>query len=480
MARSRTESVLVWFRHDLRLADHAALTAAAKTGLSVIPVFVGGPEGEAIGACRAASRWWLHRSLQQLDGSLQARESRLIVRQGLALEAGARRIFCHSVYEPEPMAFAARLAERLAEHGIRLECFNGSLLFAPGEIRTAAGGCFRVFTPFWNAMWRMRDGLRSPLPAPNTLRAPARWPRSLPVEALGLEPRIDWAAGLRTTWKPGEAEARRQLRAFARGPVRSYGQLRDRTDATATSRLSPHLHFGEISPVQVWSAAAAASGAEPYLRQLAWREFAYHVLCAHPESQQEPLQVEFRRFPWRRNVRQLHAWQQGRTGYPFVDAGMRELWATGWMHNRARLVTASFLVKHLLQPWQEGAAWFLDTLVDADLANNTMGWQWVAGCGVDAAPYFRIFNPVLQGKKFDPRGDCVRRWVPELRRLPARWIHQPWAAPPAVLAEAGVQLGVDYPRPIVDAAHGRRAALAAYAVMRRAKAGTTRRSTAGR
>jgi len=290
----------------------------------------------------------------------------------------------------------------------------------------------------------------------------------LAVADLELEPKIDWAGGIRVAWEPGEEAALRRLRKFAKDAASRYEDERDRPDHDGTSRLSPHLHFGEISPVQIWDALAENAGSESYLRQLAWREFSYHLLCAYPKTVTEPFNAQFRRFPWRSNARRLKLWQRGRTGYPLVDAGMRQLWATGWLHNRARMVVASFLVKHLLVPWQHGAAWFLDTLVDADLANNTMGWQWVAGCGVDAAPYFRIFNPVLQGEKFDPDGEYVRQWVPELRALPAQWIHQPWAAPPLVLAAAGIVLGETYARPVVDHAEAREAALKAFEEMKAA------------
>ncbi len=307
----------------------------------------------------------------------------------------------------------------------------------------------------------VRFGMRaescgSRFPPPARLSAPAAWPRSLTVADLDLEPKIDWAAGIRAAWKPGEEAAQTRLRSFARNAVNHYGSERDRTDRDGTSRMSPHLHFGEMSPLQIWHAVVDAPRGESYLRQLAWREFSYHLLCAFPETLGKPFNPQFRHFPWRSNARRLKAWQQGQTGYPMVDAGMRQLWATGWLHNRARMIVASFLVKHLLVRWQDGAAWFLDTLVDADLANNTMGWQWVAGCGVDAAPYFRVFNPVLQGEKFDPGGEYVRSWVPELRDLPSEWIHQPWAAPPLVLAAAGVVLGKTYPQPIVDHARSAR------------------------
>lgn len=469
-----TQSILVWFRLDLRLADHPALSTAAATGLAVVPVFVWSVEDEA--ATGAASRWWLHRSLMRLAEQLRAKGSRLIVSRGpvaetlikLAAEMEARRIFRNRVYEPAALAGEAALSAKLQAQGIELESFNGSLLFAPGSIRTTTGHPFHVFTPFWKALWKTRGALHEPLRAPSALAAPKRWPASLPIADLGLEPRIDWAAGIRAAWTPGEVAAHAQLRSFARGAVSRYGADRDRPDCAGTSRLSPHLHFGEISPRQIWQALSDARGAESYLRQLAWREFSYHLLNEQPQTASKPFNLQFRNFPWRANARRLQAWQQGRTGYPFVDAGMRELWTTGWMHNRVRMVVASFLVKHLLLPWQEGARWFMDTLVDADVANNTMGWQWVAGCGMDAAPYFRVFNPVLQGEKFDPEGEYVRRWVPELRAIPSQWIHQPWNAPPPVLATAGVTLGKSYPRPIVDHAQARAKALDAFKAMIRA------------
>lgn len=477
MAIRMSRCVLLWFRADLRLSDNHALRAAEATRLPVIPVFIGAPEEGVPWPPGAASRWWLHQSLGALDRSLRDKGSRLIVRRGpteetllsLVRETGARRIFCNRVYEPGTMVRASKLENTLRAAGIALESFQGNLLFEPSSIRTTTGGSFRVFTPFWRALWKARDSLASPSQAPTGLRGPHRWPKSLKIAELGLEPKIDWAAGLRTTWNPGEETARRRLRWFGRGAVSGYGNERDRTDREGTSRLSPHLHFGEVSPLQVWHAIANAPGAESCLRQLAWREFAYHLLVEHPQTVTEPFHEEFREFPWRANRRRLKAWQRGRTGYPFVDAGMRELWATGWMHNRARLVVASFLVKHLLVPWQDGARWFLDTLVDADLANNTLGWQWVAGCGVDAAPYFRIFNPVLQGRKFDPDGAYVRRWVPELKGLSARWIHEPWAAPREALMAAGATLGKTYPLPLVRHAEARAAALAAFKVMKEAR-----------
>jgi deoxyribodipyrimidine photo-lyase len=342
------------------------------------------------------------------------------------------------------------------------------LLFEPEAVKP-----YRVFTPFWKACLAA-DAPRAPLPAPKRMSfAEARSARLEDFELLPTTP--DWAEGLRQSWKPGEASARARLGAFIDRQLADYAEGRNRMDMDATSRLSPHLHFGEVSPNQAWHAVVHAAsgnahlqrGAEAYLRELGWREFSYHLLHHFPSMPSEPLRPEFADFPWREDSAALATWRKGATGYPIVDAAMRELWRTGYMHNRARMIAASFLVKHLLIPWQRGADWFLDTLVDADLANNSASWQWVAGCGADAAPYFRIFNPVLQGAKFDANGDYVRRWVPELAALPASDIHAPWQAPPLALAEAGVILGNTYPYPIVDHAKARARALGAFATIRR-------------
>lgn len=465
------ESVLLWFRRDLRLADNPALRHAVAAGLPIVPIFLRDPEGEGQPGPGAASRWWLHQSLFRLDESLRAHGSRLILRHGLAAtclahlaeETHARAVFANCVYDPSAQHLDASVAAQLRAAGITLELSHTGLLWPPGSIRTTTGGVFQVFTPFWRACWNRRGELGPPLSAPRTLPRPGRWPSSLLLNEFNLEPKIDWAAGIRAAWTPGESAALARLRSFTRNGLADYPTERNPPDHDGVSRLSPHLHFGEISPLQIWHALAGNSSAEPFLRQIAWREFAHHLLAEYPHIPRESWNPRFRHFPWRRNRRWLAAWQHGRTGYPFVDAAMRQLWTTGWMHNRARMVVASFLVKDLLIPWQDGAAWFLDTLVDADLANNTLGWQWVAGCGFDAAPYFRIFNPIAQGEKFDPEGEYVRRWVPELRGLSSPSIHQPWLAPPLELAAAGIRLGDTYPHPIVDHAHARAAALAAFA-----------------
>ncbi|MFN3409850.1 MAG: cryptochrome/photolyase family protein, partial [Limisphaerales bacterium] len=333
-----------------------------------------------------------------------------------------------------------------------------------------SGNPFQVFTPFWKHCLTRPDP-PEPLPAPKAIPTPAKWPKSLPLAALELEPKINWAGGLRATWQPGAAGAHEQLRRFLAGAVATYANDRNRPDLVGTSRLSPHLHFGEISPRQIWHALRAqADGTawrtSQFLAEVGWREFAHHLLYHFPHTPTEPLRAEFNNFPWRENAAWLKAWQRGRTGVPLVDAGMRELWATGWMHNRVRMVVASFLVKNLLLPWTDGARWFWDTLVDADLAQNTLGWQWTAGCGADAAPYFRVFNPVSQAEKFDPNGDYIRRWVPELAKLPVPLLFQPWAASPLELQAAGVRLGRDYPEPLVSLAISREVALAAYQRMK--------------
>jgi deoxyribodipyrimidine photo-lyase len=485
------QASLVWFRQDLRLADHVALAAAVQRGGPIIPVYIWAPEEEGAWAPGAASRWWLHHSLANLDARLQEKGSRLVIRRGnslsilcaLAVETQADAVFWHRRYEPSIVARDTEIKTQLRARGLTAESFNGGLLCEPWSVRNSAGKPFQVFTPFWKMCLAAAEP-SVPLPPPNTLPAPPQWPHTLPLSDLALEPRINWAKGLRTAWRPGEDGATAELQRFLEDDVFAYLDERDRPDHHGTSGLSPHLHFGEISPRQIWQAVhqrgtrrrstAAARHTEGYVRQLGWREFAHHLLFHFSYTSDAPLRTEFTAFPWRKDPQQLHAWQRGQTGYPFVDAGMRELWTTGWMHNRVRMVVASFLVKHLLLSWQDGARWFWDTLVDADLANNTLGWQWTAGCGADAAPYFRIFNPVTQGEKFDPNGDYVRRWVPELLRLPSEWIHQPWAAPSSVLADASVALGTTYPEPIVSHTAARIRALDALAAIKRTH-GLTRR-----
>lgn len=458
--------VLLWLRKDLRLADHPALRAAADSGRPVIPVYIHSPEEEGAWAPGGASRWWLHHSLTAFHGALQKKNSRLIVRRGKALpvlralckESGAGAVYWTRRYEPQIMERDQIVKETLRGDKIEAESFNGSLLFEPWTVKNLQGSPYKVYTAFWNKVLTL-ELPRDLLPAPATIAAPAQWPESLPLAQLRLLPEIPWDKGFYNSWQPGEKGAQKALRGFSESAVLAYGMERDRPDHCGTSRLSPHLHFGEISSLQAWKAFPKNTKTQGYLRQIMWREFAYYLLYHFPETPLSPLRAEFSRFHWEKNPALLRAWQKGKTGYPIVDAGMRELWQTGWMHNRVRMIAASFLVKDLLLAWQEGAAWFWDTLADADLANNTMGWQWVAGCGADAAPFFRIFNPVLQGKKFDPDGNYVRRWVPELAALPAAWIHEPWQAPREILRTAGVSLGKNYPLPVIDHAQARMRAL---------------------
>jgi deoxyribodipyrimidine photo-lyase len=461
--------VIVWFRQDLRLADNPALDAAVASGRPVVPVFV--LEDEARRPLGGAGRWWLHQSLAQLQADLVLRGSRLVILRGemvtvlstLAQETGAQAVYWNRCYEPEARRADQQISSALEHAGVSGHVHKAALLREPGAVITAQGGPYQVFTPFYKTFLKGLDP--GPLmDAPARIAVPRTLPESLTLEELDLEPAVDWAGGLREAWTPGEAGALAELDRFLAGPVARYDQDRDRPGLAGTSRLSPHLHWGEISPARVWWTARkqAGSAAAPFLRQLVWREFAHHLLHHFPHTVDSPLREKFAAFPWDGDPDLLDAWQEGRTGYPLVDAGMRELWNTGWMHNRVRMVAASFLVKHLLLPWQLGVRWFADTLVDADLANNTFGWQWSAGCGADAAPYFRIFNPVLQGLKFDSRGDYIRCWIPELAGVPGKLVHEPWTASPGILEQHGVRLGRDYPHPVVDHATARARALQSY------------------
>ena len=483
---------IVWFRRDLRLADNPALTAAVARGGPVVPVFIWAPAEEAPWQPGAASRWWLHHSLLALADDLRKLGAPLVVRCGgsqthledVIRSTGATQVFWNRLYEPALRQRDEKMAAALQRNGVEVQTFGANLLFEPESIAKQTGGPFQVFTPYW------RRCLAEPPPAP-PLPAPKispfssasdfqsleentrkRWNatsgrvQSVPgghappcdfqgvekehpvfskawknqdekIQALELLPKIDWAAGLRAAWQPGERGAQKLLKHF---DSLAYPARRDSPAQAGTSRLAPYLHFGEISPRQVWHALPA--GAAEFRRQLGWREFAHHLLWHFPHTPQQPLRAEFARFPWDRDAAALKAWQRGRTGFPIVDAGLRELWSTGWMHNRVRMIVASFLVKDLRLSWLEGARWFWDTLVDADLANNTLGWQWAAGCGADAAPYFRVFNPALQQKKFDPDGEYIRRRVPELGTAA-------------------------YPSPLVEHDAARHRALEAYGAMRR-------------
>ncbi len=478
---------IIWCRNDLRLADNPALSAAMERGGAVIPAFIWSPDEEGSWPPGGATKWWLHQSLKAFDGDLRSRGSRLLIRRGPTLETlrsllketGAQAVLWIRRYEPAITARDAQVKSGLRAEGFDAESFNGALLHEPWTIQNQSGKPFQVFTPFWKHCLSKNDAA-TPLPPPKNIPSPATWPKSLALDELGFEPRIKWAEGMRAAWQPGERGAAKQLARFVAKCFDDYSNQRNRPDVIGTSRLSPHLHFGEISPRQIWDEIkrmASQRGlsmtqwrSSQFLAEVGWREFAHHLLFHFPHTTHEPLRAEFKNFPWRKDAEWLHAWQKGRTGFPIVDAGMRELWATGWMHNRVRMIVASFLVKDLLLPWQSGAKWFWDTLVDADLAQNTLGWQWTAGCGADAAPYFRVFNPQSQGEKFDPNGDYVRRWCPELAKLPAEHIHAPDKAPADVLTRAGVSLGVNYPEPIVSHAIAREVALEALAKIKKTKA----------
>ncbi|MEE2524985.1 deoxyribodipyrimidine photo-lyase [Hyphobacterium sp. HN65] len=471
-----TSPVIVWFRQDLRIKDNPALSAAAESGRPVIPVFILDDESPGKWKAGGASRWWLHHSLTSLASDLKALGAPMVLRSGhsasaldqLVKESGAGAVFWNRCYEPHARERDEDIKSSLKARNIDVQSFNASLLAEPWTVKNKSGDPFRVFSPFWRSVRSELDP-GTPLEAPSSLKAPDA---ALPSENLGdwglLPTQPDWAKGFEPVWTPGEAGARDRLIGFFDHGARHYAGGRDRPDKPYTSALSPHLHFGEISPRQIFAAIQLVrdeigeKNAEKFLSEIGWREFSVNLLFHFPHFPERNYQDKFDNFPWIDNQAALKAWQTGQTGYPIVDAGMRELWTTGWMHNRVRMIVASFLIKHLLIDWREGEKWFWDTLVDADLANNSASWQWVAGSGADAAPYFRIFNPITQGEKFDPDGDYVRKWVPEIARLPNKYLNQPWEAGPLILKEAGIELGKTYPEPIVDHKAARDRALMAF------------------
>ncbi len=473
--------ILVWFRQDLRLADNPALHHAARSGRPVVPVYVLDDETPGDWRMGGASRWWLHHSLAALAADLERLGSPLILRRGradvairtLVAETGAEAVVWNRCYEPYAIARDSQIKADLKADGIEATSCPGNVLNEPWTVLTGGGQAYKVFTPFSRAVVARTD-TGPPLPRPERLTAPVRAPLSERLEDWELLPtKPDWSTGFTPLWTPGEAGAWTRLEQFLSTTCVGYRDGRNIPGQDGTSRLSPHLHFGEISAKDVWrqgqalaardKRASCRENVDSFLREVIWRDFSQNLLYHFPTLPDRPLNQRFEAFPWASDPAALKAWRRGRTGYPIVDAGMRQLWTTGWMHNRVRMIVGSLLVKHLLLPWQEGERWFWDTLVDADLANNAAGWQWIAGCGADAAPYFRVFNPILQGEKFDPDGAYVRTWVPELAKLPAKFIHAPWTAPEDVLRQAGVGLGTTYPRPVVDHAAGRERALAAFA-----------------
>lgn len=462
---------IMLFRRDLRLADNTALVAASAAYTRVLPLYIYDEEEEGAWEMGAASRWWLHHSLDALQAQLRGRGASLKLRKGDTLavlravikRSGAEAVFWSRRYEPWAVARDKQVKAALREQGVAVHTYAANVWSEPWQVQTTQGDPYRVFTPYWRSA-RSLISLTPPWPEP----ADVEWvefPVGLPLSDFGLLPQKRWDANLAEHWHPGEQGAREALELFCDDAIFDYAEGRDIPGRRGTSRLSPHLHFGEITPRQIYHVlhqrmqrfdARRRPDIEPYLRELGWREFAYHLLFHYPATPTESFNPRFDDFPWAPvNKVWLKRWQQGRTGIPLVDAGMRELWHTGWMHNRARMVAASFLTKNLRQHWLHGARWFWDTLVDADLANNTLGWQWVAGCGADAAPYFRVFNPVSQAKKFDPDGVYIRRWLPELADLSNDLLHEPWK-------DTGVLKRTGYPAPMVDLGSSREAALHAF------------------
>ena len=458
---------LIWFRQDLRLSDHSALNAATSKG-EVIPLFILDDETPGVWRWGGASRWWLHHALAALQKSVP-----LVLRKGRAddvlrdvlQKSGATSLHFTRDYAPWSAALEQRIKAICDDLGVACHRHGGFLLHEPETIRNGQGEPYKVYTPFSRACFAKGEP-RPPKPAPKPDFA-AHDLISITIEQLNLLPtNPNWAAGFEPHWQPGEQGAQSALAKFLDEGLADYAEGRDRPDKAFTSRLSPHLHWGEISPHQVWYATRAAmaraegkldQGGEKFLKEVLWREFSYHLLHHWPSLPQNCFRPEFEAFPWIKDTAALQRWQKGQTGYPIVDAGMRELWATGTMHNRVRMIVASFLIKHLQQDWRDGQRWFWDTLLDADIANNAASWQWVAGCGADASPYYRIFNPMLQGAKFDPEGTYVKRWVPELRSVPAENIHAPWETPVPPKA---------YPQPIVDHAKARTRAMAAFSAIK--------------
>ena len=473
-------TTVVWYRLDLRTDDHRPLEYASKRG-RVVPVYIVDATDDLdsqqsqnmpIGK---ASQWWLHHSLQSLSATLDKLGSPLVLRIGnplhvlsdLCKEVGADQVAIHESSDPISQSNDDLIDDQLDQAGLELVRYSPDLLWSVGSVLSGAAKPYQVFTPFWNRACQMH--VDEPISPPSKLRPPLSSPGSLSLSSLELLDQIDWSAGFRTRWTPGEPHAARSFQEFIKNRIDHYHLTRNQMNKPGWSELSAPIHFGELSVRRMWHSLTADPnwkknpGVAAYLRQLGWHDFAIHLMNHFPHTVNHPFRNQFDRFPWVANDKHLSKWQHGTTGYPIVDAAMRNLWAEGWMPNRARMIVASFLCKDLLISWKAGADWFWDTLVDADLANNTFGWQWTAGCGADAAPYFRVFNPVSQGKKFDPKGAYVRKWVPELAQLPDSVIHAPWEAPPLTLLNSGVKLGVDYPHPVVDHAQARIQALEAFA-----------------
>ncbi len=466
------KTTLVWLRQDLRISDNPALFAAAEAG-KILPVFILDDANAQDFKIGGASKFWLHRSLQSLNESFGGKLNFYVGdAQKILLEIISKNqveaVYWNRCYEPFRIKQDGAIKSILKEKNIEVKSFNGSLLWEPWQVLKSDGTPYKVFTPFYRNGCLKKEAPRMPLPVPPKLDL-SRDKNSLTLNDLQLMPQKNWYLPIDQTWKIGEAVAQNRLYEFLDDGLKNYKEGRNYPHQNNVSRLSAYLHFGEISPNQVFYATQARlvlDGLEKdidhFLSELGWREFSNHLLYHFPTLPRKNFQKKFDRFPWSENSQLLQAWQKGQTGYPIVDAGMRELWQTGYMHNRVRMIVGSFLVKNLLLHWHHGEDWFWDCLVDADLANNSASWQWIAGSGADAAPYFRIFNPVLQGEKFDADGEYTKRFVPELAALPNKFLFQPWEAPPLILKAAGVELGKNYPKPIVEISTSRNSALLAY------------------
>jgi deoxyribodipyrimidine photo-lyase len=474
--------VIVWFRNDLRLTDNFALEAATVSQKPIICVYIF-EETPGLKPRGGAQHWWLHHTLTSLNRSLNELGSRLVLRRGNAYEqlstlineTGGSSVFWNRRYDPQTIVIDTKIKQDLLKKGVEVKSFDGQLLHEPTVIKTGSGTPFKVYTPFWRAFKTTaepRDPIAKPL---NLLDGSGSLKSDLLDDWALLPQKPNWAKGFEPEWQPGEMGAHKRLDEFVKKGLNGYGEGRNLPSQAFTSKLSPHLVFGEISPFQIWYHIKQARNIPPrdmevFQKEVVWREFAYHLLFHFPKLQTDNFNASFDAFEWpATDPNHLISWQKGQTGYPIVDAGMRQLWQTGWMHNRVRMITASFLIKHLMIDWRMGEQWFWDTLLDACPANNPAGWQWVAGSGADASPYYRIFNPIIQGEKFDANGDYVRRFVPELKDMPDKFIHKPWEAPLLVLKAAGVTFGKTYPMPIIDHAIGRDRAMNAFKTMRGAE-----------
>ena len=457
-----------WFRQDLRLADNPALSQAARHG-TVLPIYILDEASAGDHALGGAGRCWLHHSLSALNDALGGKLSvysgdpQRILDQ-LRARHNIAAIYWNRCYQPWQIHRDTGIKQHLRAQGVAVHTYNGSLLWEPWTIHKADGTPYKVFTPFYRKGCLGAPAPRTPLPKPEGAHYLAD-PQRLSIAELNLLPKRDWGQRIIASWRIGEAGAQMRFAEFIDQGLPHYRNGRNLPAQPHVSRLSPHLRFGEISPHQLWHRVRSRGHdqhIDTFCSELGWREFSYSQLYHHPSLPRQNLQSKFDRFPWVDNAAQLRAWQRGQTGIPLVDAGMRELWHTGYMHNRVRMVVGSFLVKNLRLHWHHGERWFWDTLFDADLANNSASWQWIAGCGADAAPYFRIFNPITQGEKFDPDGAYLRTYLPELAALPTKHLLNPHTAPEPILAQANIQLGTDYPHPLVDLKQSRQDALEAF------------------